>query len=839
MSGDPRQNQKIEGSSIESSQVQLGQAKGDLTQVQGSNNWVLKFAINLFGNQQASSRQEYRNRKALLDKVRRSWIEGVLERSLFDRAQIELGLERRFDALALDYETPEQLRQPLPKGIKVSERFFEQLGVGRTLLILGNPGAGKTTTLLELARDLLLRGECDANLPSPVVFNLSSWIDPKQPIADWLVQELNSKYQVSKSLGRIWIKEQQLFLLLDGLDEVRVEIREDCVKAINQFTQKYGQTETVVCSRIADYEAISQRFRFQTAIFVQPLSDEQVKDYLNQAGEKLIGLKTALQKDAVLQELTHTPLMLSVMVLAYEDFSVEELPEISLKERRKHLFDKYIDRMFQRRRMSLLYAKEQAVRWLIWLAQQMKQESKTIFLIENMQPTLLRGKSERLTYKSINFLIIGLIVKFVGGLAIGLTLGLISGLIAQQVFGLRYGLVTGVGSGLFSGLMIWLSGSTEYSSKEIEPFSKSLSWSWRNSKIGFISGLILGSYFAFASDNNNRLLENSEIFLTLTNILFVGLFFGWLGGLSGRDEGCNLFGKVIELVVKEAKEIIVLFLYGRIKQAFRKVKTNIEFLHTSSSLLCQEAKSKRPNVKIEETVEEIRLIEKISWSWKKSKTGFLIYLLGGGLIFSLYLLSPYAVKIMENVFSSYKLTNEELIQVKGVAIWISLLILLSFSVISGFNISELEKKTMPNQGIWNSAKNFTIISLIFGFWKTTTGLLVGLLIGSLFTRSESFEAIRSAALNVGLNLELIIGLGGGIFWGILSGFMHGLEYGCKTCLKHFSLRLVLFSRKHIPWNYARFLNFAAERLFLQKVGGGYIFIHRMLMEHFAQMGQDS
>jgi hypothetical protein len=41
---------------------------------------------------------------------------------------------------------------------------------------------------------------------------------------------------------------------------------------------------------------------------------------------------------------------------------------------------------------------------------------------------------------------------------------------------------------------------------------------------------------------------------------------------------------------------------------------------------------------------------------------------------------------------------------------------------------------------------------------------------------------------------------------------------------------------YIPWNYARFLDYATERIFLQKVGG-YIFIHRLLLEHFAQMGK--
>lgn len=47
--------------------------------------------------------------------------------------------------------------------------------------------------------------------------------------------------------------------------------------------------------------------------------------------------------------------------------------------------------------------------------------------------------------------------------------------------------------------------------------------------------------------------------------------------------------------------------------------------------------------------------------------------------------------------------------------------------------------------------------------------------------------------------------------------------------------VILYISGYSPWNYARFLDDAIDRLFLQKVGGGYIFVHRLLMEHFAQM----
>jgi predicted NACHT family NTPase len=59
---------------------------------------------------------------------------------------------------------------------------FDRLGGG--LLILGAPGSGKTTALLELARHLLDKAEADEHQPIPVVFNLVSWAAHRGPVAD-------------------------------------------------------------------------------------------------------------------------------------------------------------------------------------------------------------------------------------------------------------------------------------------------------------------------------------------------------------------------------------------------------------------------------------------------------------------------------------------------------------------------------------------------------------------------------------------------------------------------------------------------------------------------------
>jgi hypothetical protein len=59
--------------------------------------------------------------------------------------------------------------------------------------------------------------------------------------------------------------------------------------------------------------------------------------------------------------------------------------------------------------------------------------------------------------------------------------------------------------------------------------------------------------------------------------------------------------------------------------------------------------------------------------------------------------------------------------------------------------------------------------------------------------------------------------------------------GGFTYLKHYILRFLLWCNDYAPLNYIRFLDYAAERVFLHKVGGGYIFTHRLLMEYFATL----
>jgi len=367
-------------------------------------------SISIPTSEKTKSTREERERQDMLELVKNSWVKGVLEHTLHDEVLIELGLEERRDAVlnlqGIELQTPGKPNRLLPPGMEIVDVFDE---MGQTLLILGEPGSGKTTLLLKLARDTIARAEKYPKHRIPVVFNLSSWTDAKQPIADWLVDELKTKYYTPKKIASDWIENDDLLLLLDGLDEVLPERREACARAINNFRHEHGLTPLVVCCRDEEYEALTDRLDLKGAVSLQPLTEEQVDDYLDRIGQELTSLRAALKDDPTLYELAQTPLMLSIMTLAYRGMSVDELqPSRAVDARRKHIFDSYVERMFKPRTHRTIpdvsdgkrpdgerFSKEKTIHWLSWLAKRMSQHGQTIFLIEKMQPDWLPTRPQQ------------------------------------------------------------------------------------------------------------------------------------------------------------------------------------------------------------------------------------------------------------------------------------------------------------------------------------------------------------------------------------------------------------------------------------------------------------
>jgi len=83
----------------------------------------------------------------------------------------------------------------------------------------------------------------------------------------------------------------------------------------------------------------------------------------------------------------------------------------------------------------------------------------------------------------------------------------------------------------------------------------------------------------------------------------------------------------------------------------------------------------------------------------------------------------------------------------------------------------------------------------------------------------------------GLNAGLIRGL----TFGLTAALIVGLNRGGSAVIKHYALRLILWLNQSMPLNFVAFLDRCARLILLKKVGGGYIFIYRMLLDYFAEL----
>ena len=160
---EPDQNQDIQNSTFTNSDVQLGQAGGDLIQTQGNHNTInITNQYNqLFGRWKAGDDRTTSLRGdrslQLLKKVQ--WeIQKRLEDTLNEDHLIPLSMQERLELVDRSPLKPRRRLQtadgkttPLDLNESILEVFCQVRG---KLLILGDPGAGKTTTLLTLALEI-------------------------------------------------------------------------------------------------------------------------------------------------------------------------------------------------------------------------------------------------------------------------------------------------------------------------------------------------------------------------------------------------------------------------------------------------------------------------------------------------------------------------------------------------------------------------------------------------------------------------------------------------------------------------------------------------------------
>lgn len=766
--------------------------------------------------------EDRHNLLTLLDSVKRFWIDDRLEGSIHKDVLLSLSMKTLPEAIDHPWKMilglPDQASRQVPQDKDIADVFVER---GRLLLILGEPGSGKTTTLLQLARSLIEAASIDPTKPVPVVFHLSSWSEKRQAMLDWLVEELRTKYYIPPLLGRSFLRSNRLMPLLDGLDEVAARYQSACVESINHFAREVGIPGLVVCSRFNDYAALPQRLKVNGAVYLQQLTFEQIDDYMSALGDRLAALRSLIQEDTVLQTLAGSPLMLDVMISAYQDTSIDALKDDKLnttKARRENVFQTYAERVFQRRsKDSQPYTQEQTTLWISWLARSMIVHSQSIFLVERMQPSWLLNRGEFLTYILASRLALGLIIGLafsverlldfkqplaerLGLLFCSISVGLILGAFAhllkvrqsvinnQQAhdqnpsrwrLGLHvavYAVLTGLIGGLIGGFVGWLWLKLNYDSANPNSESHGLAALW---------------FVVITASQTQPMLAKTVVFIASCG--FRGIIFGLVYGL--------IFGLIVG--VRDRQRVLG------------------DDIQTAETLRWTRARAKRA----------------VKWvTWRVLFVG-----LFSGAVPLPFLILFYLFQILTaNERGVSTLPSLLRIVVLPIAVAVigslyifavaSIILLIPFGVLAaawgGLDTSRrlVESQDLTSGGIKTSVKN-NFWAAIIAAGSITFLSLIGTLMNNWLHRifpESTFSSTTASELVFGCLLIFVM-------WVIVAG----LWYGGADIIKHYTLRLILFYRGNAPRRFDIFLAYAVKLGFMYKVGGGYIFVHSLLREHFA------
>jgi hypothetical protein len=345
---------------------------------------------------------------------------------------------------------------------------FERLP-SRRLVVLGEPGAGKTVLAVQLVRDLLKRRQ--PGQPVPVLLPIASWDPHAEHLLTWMAARLEEMYPALRAVTAAsdstmalqFARTSRILPVLDGLDEMAADCRAPAVRSLNRML---GPADSlVVTCRVQEYRHTvvpPARFRREASaaaveplvaaavVLLCPLLPADVQVYLRDATPEHDTAKWApvfarLRQDpgGPLAQALSTPLMTALARTAYSDTTADPVALLGnqLGDRHRiedHLLDQLIPAVYADQprpdRRNGRWNAQQAESWLRFLARHLNQLSTRDLAWWQIQLGVpSRAFSFMLTVTS------GLTLSITLGLASTLAHGLLAG-VKDATFGLMFGL---------------------------------------------------------------------------------------------------------------------------------------------------------------------------------------------------------------------------------------------------------------------------------------------------------------------------------------------------------------------------------------------------------------
>lgn len=212
---------------------------------------------------------------------------------------------------------------------------FEKFGLGRVteervpglnavekykkLIVLGKPGAGKTTFLKYLAIQCN-QGQFQSELV-PIFVTLKNFAealdDPN--LLEYISQQFSECGVTSVQIHEL-LNHRRALLLLDGLDEVREEHHNRVLQATRDFSERFYDNYFIMTCRIAAWEYTFDKF---TEVEISDFDDGQIQFFTeNWFRHKLVKSEDFIKRIKAnnrIQQLAVNPLLLTLLCLVFEE----------------------------------------------------------------------------------------------------------------------------------------------------------------------------------------------------------------------------------------------------------------------------------------------------------------------------------------------------------------------------------------------------------------------------------------------------------------------------------------------------------------------------------------
>ncbi len=204
---------------------------------------------------------------------------------------------------------------------RTTKTGIETINSQDKMIVLGKPGAGKSTYLKSLALESIKKESQIKDRKIPIFITLKELADKGYSLMDFLTYQFGiCSLEDAGLFIENMLKKGRCLLLLDGLDEIQEERKNDIIQEIIDFSEKYHQNQFVISCRVAAYNAWFEKF---ADVEMADFNDQQIEDFIMKWFHKEVEVGKScwgkLKDEAPLKEIATTPLLLTLLCIAYDE----------------------------------------------------------------------------------------------------------------------------------------------------------------------------------------------------------------------------------------------------------------------------------------------------------------------------------------------------------------------------------------------------------------------------------------------------------------------------------------------------------------------------------------